>query len=156
MGNHDSIKHTFPFIPGTALTHINLYQAQSANTHYTTMYSTSAEVLYNWIVRFAVREVGIGVESAYGILDTFYTGYLLLQIISETRSWRSAHLVAGHSVLKKKNNNKTAVRGINKHWVHAAATRITFYKIGPPPKLEYSEDKLSSNSKAVYYAALVS
>jgi hypothetical protein len=57
-------------------------------------------------------------------------------------------------VFKKKTQN--AIRWINKYWVHAAATGITFYKIESPQKLEFSEDKLSSNSRAVYYAALVS
>jgi hypothetical protein len=51
---------------------------------------------------------------------------------------------------------KNAIRGINKHWVRVVATGITFYKIGPQQKLEFSEDKLSPNSKAVNYAALVS
>lgn len=54
----------------------------------------------------------------------------------------------------KKTQN--AIRGTNKHWVHAVATGITFYKIGPQQKLEFSEDKLSPNSRAVNYAALVS
>jgi hypothetical protein len=130
------------------------YPAQWANTHYTTMHSTTVAVLYNWIIRCVVREVGIGVESPYGILGAFFTDYLFLQIISETRSWRSAHLVAGHSVLKKK--QQKAISGINKHLVHATATGITFYKIRPQQKLEFSEKKLSPNSWAVYYTALVS
>jgi len=50
------------------------------------------------------------------------------------------------TALKKQN----AIRGINKQWVHAAAIGITFYKIGPQQKLEFYEDKLSPNSRAVY------